>query len=31
MRESSMHKAEHTLKTIMYPAYGTHNRLRIIN
>ena len=29
MKESSMHKAEHDLKAIMYPAYSTH-RLRTI-
>ena len=25
-----MHKSEHGLKAIMYPAYGTHHRLSII-
>ena len=30
MRGSNIHKAEHDLKAIMYPAYGTHDRLRII-
>ena len=25
-----MHKAEHNLKAIMHPAYGTHHRVRTI-
>ena len=25
------HKSEQDLKAIMYPAYGTHHRLRIIS
>ena len=31
MRGSSMHKAEHDRKAIMYPAYGTHHRRRTIS
>ena len=30
MRGSNMHKAEHDLKAIMYPAYSTHHKLCII-
>ena len=30
MRVSNMHKAEYDLKAIMYPANGTHYRLRTI-
>ena len=30
MRGRCMHKVEHDLKTIMYPAYGTHHKLRTI-
>ena len=31
MRGSSMHNAEHDIKAAMYPAYGTHHRLRSIS
>ena len=30
LKGSSMPKAEHDLRAIMYPAYGTHHRLRTI-
>ena len=30
MRGSGMPKIEYDLKAVMYPAYGTHHRLRSI-